>query len=759
MRYIPAKKSSKSTFRSQLGRVVRVPLFWLAILYIVVGISYALVTPVFEKPDEDGHYGYILYLREHHALPPLTFADGFPSEYKQPPLYYVVTALLTSWSPTDADPDRMLVTNPYMNFSVPGYRDDNRNVFLHPPHLTSLTLGSRLVSLVFGLGTMVTSYYLASQLFSRRSLVPIATAIIVGFQPQFLYVTTAVNNDVAVAFFGTLAVTLLIRRLQRDDSRYLAMLLGIILGLASITKVSSLVFFPLTGLALLLIHRGFSRSFFRDGVILLAIALLVGGWWYVRNAWVYGDPLSIGVHTSGDTAVRPFWNRIRYDLFSIEHTLWANPSRTFVSQMWLDKIIIWWWRISLGLFLFGSIFNRLCPTPHIPFHTWIVLLSWPITFLLLLLTYWTQEASWAYGRLLFPAIAPIALFLVLGWLYTFPRGWHRIVMPFGAGIVMIVSVLIPLVSIYPLYHPWHERAEEQVEHPVSIIYVDPETGTRVAQLVGYNLPEPYALPGTYLPVELCWKPLAQTNTRYAVFVHLLDLSQLDAHSSPGVWGSRRTYPGLGNLPTDRWTPGSAFCDQVLVHVSSDTPTPLAAAMEIGFIDPETDGRLRAMSPGGDPFEVAIVRGAPILSLNELPTVERPASYVLDNAIGLNQVHLSGAVDDTVTLTLTWQSLQPVPYDATTFVHLRGTDGSLLTQADRQPLDGRFPTSYWLPGQVVTDVVSLSPVPDAYGEQLVLAIGMYTWPSLERLPVMDADGNPQPNNTIVIGASLTGSTAP
>jgi hypothetical protein len=388
-----------------------------------------------------------------------------------------------------------------------------------------------------------------------------------------------------------------------------------------------------------------------------------------------------------------------------------------------------------------------------------MLLSWPVAFLLLLLTYWTQEGSWAYGRLLFPAIVPIALFLVLGWLYTFPRGWHRIVMPFGAGIVMIVSVLIPLVSIYPLYHPWYERAEEQIEHPVGIIYIDPETGTQVAQLVGYNLPEPYALPGTYLPVELCWKPLAQTNTRYAVFVHLLDLSQLDAHSSPGVWGSRRTYPGLGNLPTDRWTPGRMFCDQVLVHVSPDTPTPLAAAMEIGFIDPETDGRLRATSPEGDPFEVVIVRGAPILSPNELPTVERPASYVLDNAIGLNQVHLSGAVDGTITLTLTWQSLQPVLYDATTFVHLRGTDGSLVTQADRQPLDGRFPTSYWLPGQVVTDVVNLSPVPDAYGGQLVLTIGMYTWPSLERLPVMDADGNLQPDNAIAIDTLLPVRTEP
>ncbi|MEE8389606.1 MAG: hypothetical protein V3S14_02270, partial [Anaerolineae bacterium] len=727
-----------ATLRSRLEKAVRAPLLWLSVLYILVGIGYALVTPLFEKPDEDGHYGYILYLREHHALPPLIFSEGFPSEYKQPPLYYLITGALTGWLPDDIAPDDLLITNPYMDFSVPGYRNDNRNVFLHPPDMTPLALGTRLISLLFGLGTVIASYFFAAQLLLKQPLVPIATAAVVGFQPQFLYMATAVNNDVAIAFFGALAITILAYRLQRGHFAYFAVLLGGVLGLATITKVSGLIFFPLAGLALLLIHRGFRRPFFRDGVTILVIALLIGGWWYGRNAWLYDDPLSISVHTSGDTATRLFWNRIRHDLFSIEHTFWANPSRTFISQMWLDKIIIWWGRISLGLVPLGFLFSQRRHGSRITFRAWIVLLSWPFTFLLLLITYWTREASWAYGRLLFPTLVPIALSFVLGWLYTFPPSWHRIIIPFGAGVVMIVGILVPMTSIYPLYHPWRAWMGDQVEQPLDILYVDSETGTQVAQLVGYNLPKPFALPGAYLPVELCWKPLAQTSTRYAVFVHLLDLSQLDAHSSPGVWGSRRTYPGLGNLPTDRWTLGKTFCDRVLVHVSPDVPTPLAAAIEIGFIDPETDTRLQATSPEGDSYKVLIVRGVPILSPEELPTVKQPADYVLDDAIGLNRVQLSGGTDDTITLTLTWQSLQPVSYDATIFVHLSEADGSFLAQVDRQPLNGRFPTSYWLPGQVITDVVSLSLARGTYDGQIVLTMGMYTWPSLERLPVTDVD---------------------
>jgi 4-amino-4-deoxy-L-arabinose transferase-like glycosyltransferase len=746
--------------RSKLERVLRVliskckhPLGWLAVLYILVGITYILVTPVLEKQDEDGHYGYILYLRKHRTLPPLSFSDGFPSEYKQPPLYYIVTSILTSWLPDVADPDHLLVTNPYMDFSVPGYRNDNRNVFLHPPHMTPLILGARLVSLLFGLGTMIVSYFLALQLFPQKSMVPIATAAVVGFQPKFLYIATAVNNDAAMAFFGALIVTFLIYRLQKSTLPYFAVLLGGLLGLASIIKVSGLVFFPLTGLALLFIHRGSCRAFFRDGVTVVAVALLIGGWWYARNALFYDDPLSIDTHIADDAVARPLGDRAGRDLSSIEHTFWANPSRTFVSRIWLDEILIWWGRISLGLLILGFFLNY--QSVQTIKSAQIILLSWPATFLFLLVVYWTRKFAWAYGRFLLPAVAPIALLFVLGWLYIFPPGWRRLTLAFGAGTVVIVSVLTPFVSIYPLYHPWREPAEEQVEYPVGTIYVDPKTGTRIAQLVSYNLPEPFAFPGAYLPVELCWKPFSQTDVPYAVFVHLLDLSQLDVHGSPGMWGSRRTYPGLGNLPTDRWVPGRTFCDRVLTQVSPEAPTPLGAAIEIGLIDPETENRLQTASPEGDPLVMTVVRGVPILSPEELPTVEQskgrrqPARYILDNAIGLDQVQFMGGLGGSLTLTLTWQSLQPVPYDATTFVHLRGTDGSLLAQVDRQPLGGRFPTSYWLPGQVVTDVLSLSLALGTYDGPLVSTVGMYTWPSLERLPVVDASGTPQRDNVITI----------
>ncbi|NBD36630.1 MAG: phospholipid carrier-dependent glycosyltransferase, partial [Chloroflexi bacterium] len=396
-----------SKVRKFSKQIQTLPLMGLVVLYLITGAMFILITPGFEKPDEDGHYGYILYLREQRALPPLSFADGFPSEYKQPPLYYLLAAGATSWLPLTDQPERLLEVNPYMYHSVPGQRNDNRNVFLHPPHLTPVVIGSRAVSLLFGLGAMLATGLIARQIAPDDARLSFVAAAIVGFHPKFLYLATAINNDVPVAFFGTVALLLLIRRLRRGPFRHFALLTGAMLGLASLTKVSGLVFFPLTALALLLIHRGWDRDLVREGLVILGVALLIGGGWYARNALVYHDPLSI--------------NRFFADLLSIEHTFWANPARSFVSRTKLGDLLVWWGRLSLGASLLWLL-RRFRPWRFdADAATWVILLSWPVTFAALLLGYWTRTATWAYGRLLFPAMASFALLFAWGWAAVFPR--------------------------------------------------------------------------------------------------------------------------------------------------------------------------------------------------------------------------------------------------------------------------------------------------------------------------------------------------
>ena len=714
------------------------------------GLAYALIPPMLEKPDEDGHYGYILYLREHRALPPLMFQPGWASEYKQPPLYYLVAAVLTGWLSGEPEPERLLVTNPYADHSVPGQRNDNRNVFLHPPHWTPLFLGARVVSLVMGMGVVLLTYRLARLIEPQDYSLAIAAAAIVGFQPQFLYMATAVNNDIAITLLSTATVTLLVYRFTRRLAGLpFCFLLGSVLGLAILTKASGLLLWPCAGMALLGMNWGNWRRASGEIAGVFSVALFIGGWWYIRNGLLYGDPLTLQVHVAGyqerHRTLADVWN---YDIPAIERTFWANLSRLFVSPILLDNILIWWGRISVllgGMAILWSL-----RTSRSRRFLAGILLGWPGAYWIALLGFWSARAPWAYGRLLLPAIAPLAFLLASGWRWALHKLRASLFFPVTIGVLVVSGMLVPMVSLYPLYHssrPW--RPGKDVEWP-GMIYTDVSTGQPIARLMKVHSLQSYARPGTYAPIEICWEPLGQTPLPLPMFVHILDLTPTAWGASPTLWGNRETYPGLGNRPTDRWPLHAPFCDKVLVWVFPDAPAPLCASVEIGFVG-QAGIRLQAEASDGHPLDLPVAGKVPILQdIPSLPRTERP-TYVLDGRIGLHRVEALWS-RDSVTITVTWQALQSIPYDAITFFHLTDQAGNLLAQQDQQPLAGRFPTSCWLPGQVVTDVVTLSSVP-SQGEETMLMVGMYTWPSIQRLPVIDAEGMPVPDNAIRVKLAL------
>jgi hypothetical protein len=73
----------------------------------------------------------------------------------------------------------------------------------------------------------------------------------------------------------------------------------------------------------------------------------------------------------------------------------------------------------------------------------------------------------------------------------------------------------------------------------------------------------------------------------------------------------------------------------------------------------------------------------------------------------------------------------------TFVHsFRESDGEieLAAQFDGPPLREAYPTSAWLPGDIVQERVTLQVPADAAPGVYTLAAGMYRLPTVERLPV-------------------------
>jgi hypothetical protein len=135
--------------------------------------------------------------------------------------------------------------------------------------------------------------------------------------------------------------------------------------------------------------------------------------------------------------------------------------------------------------------------------------------------------------------------------------------------------------------------------------------------------------------------------------------------------------------------------------------------------------------------------AGLTRLDPLEGMVAPLGARLDGAIELvgytaNRMDLGAG--DSITVTLYWRALQPIPESYTAFVHIEGP-GVVWSQRDGIPRCGNAATNDWGPGSVIIDPHVLwlgQPTPPGPHE---LVVGMYRADTGERLPVTLADGTP------------------
>ena len=69
----------------------------------------------------------------------------------------------------------------------------------------------------------------------------------------------------------------------------------------------------------------------------------------------------------------------------------------------------------------------------------------------------------------------------------------------------------------------------------------------------------------------------------------------------------------------------------------------------------------------------------------------------------------------------WQAVGPVAGSPTVFVHLLGSDGHRIGQADGHPVGDLFPLTQWRSGEVVRDMRTFDAVPPG---QATVALGVW-----------------------------------
>jgi hypothetical protein len=86
--------------------------------------------------------------------------------------------------------------------------------------------------------------------------------------------------------------------------------------------------------------------------------------------------------------------------------------------------------------------------------------------------------------------------------------------------------------------------------------------------------------------------------------------------------------------------------------------------------------------------------------------------------------------------LWWRAEQDMPESYKVFVHLLDAKGMPRAQADVVPQDGARPTWSWLPGEIITDEITLKVPADLPAGQYRLTAGLYTELTGERLMLPD-----------------------
>ena len=93
---------------------------------VCLALTYSMVNPLFESPDEFLHYEFVRYLVDRHELPVQTL--GKLSEFHQPPLYYALTALTIGGIQVEPF---VPIDNPFWGYDTYRFGVDNKVRYIH----------------------------------------------------------------------------------------------------------------------------------------------------------------------------------------------------------------------------------------------------------------------------------------------------------------------------------------------------------------------------------------------------------------------------------------------------------------------------------------------------------------------------------------------------------------------------------------------------------------------------------------------------
>jgi hypothetical protein len=179
-------------------------------------------------------------------------------------------------------------------------------------------------------------------------------------------------------------------------------------------------------------------------------------------------------------------------------------------------------------------------------------------------------------------------------------------------------------------------------------------------------------------------------------------------------------------------------------------------LEVGALRDDREhylpARIRRDQPAEGPFiDIGTIPVIGAVTETSPANVPNPRDEVFGSELALKGFEIPvGPVrpGSIVPVGLYWEVLRTPSADYTVFIHVLDNAGELITQFDRPPGGGTAPTSTWQVGKTLRDTYPL-PIPSSVRSgSFEVYVGLYSWPSLERLPVK-VDGAPV-GDTVKLG---------
>jgi 4-amino-4-deoxy-L-arabinose transferase-like glycosyltransferase len=435
---------------------VVVVLWVIVVAGIGLAAGYAGGVPPWNAPDEPAHYNYVRHVAATGDLPVLQQGDWDAALLERlkstnfPPSESIDSIRYESWQP----PLYYLLASPLHRLTG-GLPLDERVLLL------------RLLSVAISGLTVVLGFLAVRAVFPQERALQLAVAGFVAFLPMRSAIAGSVSNDALAEMLATLMLLAALHMLGGGFTGRRALGLGVLIGVALLTKMSLYGYIPLVLLAAALAPAGKGRGG-RAGSkprllgVTVGVALLVGGWWFVRNAMVYGGMDLFGMQRHDQVVV----GQLRPEQFDGAWVSYLGTTlfKSFWGQFgWMGILIDERLYLALGLvsalaafgfalFLVRVVFGKGLLAPQQ--RSGLLLMGLWVGVAVAELVAYNLSFVQAQGRYLYPALLPIALFFVLGLRELLAPVHSRLLLALGVAALALLNFICLTRYVLPYFAGW-----------------------------------------------------------------------------------------------------------------------------------------------------------------------------------------------------------------------------------------------------------------------------------------------------------------